>query len=162
MPLENKGFTLVEVMIAMLIMVISFTSILSVEHGSIDASEKARDLTVVAMLAKNKMVETELELEGKTFSEIKEEEDGDFEAPYQNYKWKREIKEIEFPDITGALGGEQETREAEIMGKLVSNHLSKSLREVTITVTWPKGPGFKDFKLSTYWVNLENEFAITQ
>ena len=73
---SNAGFTLLETMIAMAIMMVAFSSILMVESSSINSSMRTKQLNVVAMLAKNIMVESEYLFEGKTFDEFKKEETG--------------------------------------------------------------------------------------
>lgn len=162
---NNSGFTLIEVLIAMFIMVVTMTSIFMVQNSSLETSDQANQMNIVAMLAKNKMVETELEFEGRAFKEIATEEEGKFEAPYENYSWKKEVKEVKFPEISaqGATnenteGGDQQ---ADQFGKIISNFLSDSIREVTITILWPKGTGTRDYSVSTYWVDLNHEFSIT-
>ncbi len=76
----------------MTIMVLAFASILAVECNSINATTRAKQMNIVAMLARNKMIETEYKIEGKTFDEIKKEEGGTFAAPYEIYRWKTEVQ----------------------------------------------------------------------
>ena len=171
---QEAGFTLLEVIIALAIMVVAFTSILSVESGSINASARARQLNIVAMLAKGTMVDTELKLEGKTFEEAKKEEGGTYETPYQDYRWAATVKEIQFPqlNVSGASGSGDKKEEdknpegtTDIIGtmtKLVTKFLSKAVREVNVTVFWKKGTGEQKFTLSTYWVNLEQDFEVSE
>lgn len=174
---SKAGFTLLEVMIAMAIMVVAFASILMLQSNALDGSGKARQMNVVSMLAKGLMVETEHAIEGKTFEEFKKEETGQFKEPYQDFSWKREIKEIKFPNLNlagaGGDGGASEagagaasqgggTDATDKITKLMSNHLSKAIREVVITITWKRGKGEQNFSLSTYWVNLNHEFSISE
>lgn len=167
-PLLNQqgGFTLLEVIIAMAIMVLAFASILSVESGSINASARSKQINVVAMLAKNKMVETELELEGKTFEEVSKEAGGQFDPPYQDYGWQTTIKEIEFPTFNMAQGdsggGGGSSDMAEMMTKLVTKFFSKAVREVTVNISWKRGKGEQKFSVSTYWVDLNHEFELSE
>jgi type II secretion system protein I len=174
--LGNKGFTLLEVIIAMAIMTLAFSSILAVEMGSINASARAKQMNIVAMLAKNQMVETEFKIEGKTFEEVKKEETGAFLPPYQDYKWKTTVREIKFPKIspigakgaagggatTGGAGGGGEDQFTELVTKLISNFFSKAIREVTVTVLWKRGTAEQTFSLSTYWVDLNYEFKFSE
>lgn len=161
----NKGFTLLETIIALTIMVIAFATILMIESNSINASATAKQLNVVAMLAKNKMIDEELKFEGKTFEEVKTEEAGAFETPFEDYRWTTAIKEIEFPNLNFAAGGansQQGTTDVlETMTKLFTKFLSKSMREVSITVYWKRGEGEQKFTVSTYWVDLNHEFDLT-
>jgi type II secretion system protein I len=79
-----QGFTLLEVLIAMAIMALALSSILSVESGSINASARAKQMNIVAMLVKNQMIKTEYEIEGKSFDEVEKEKSEAFEAPYES------------------------------------------------------------------------------
>lgn len=165
--LQNQnGFTLLETMIAVAIMVVAFGSVLMIESGALKTAEKSKQMNIVAMLAKSKMTETEVYIESKTFNEVKDEESGEFEEPYQDYKWSRKIKEVEFPQINfGASnqdGDNKVTTTQETLSKLMSNYLSKAIREVTITITWQRGKGTQNFSLSTYWVNLNHEFSFSE
>lgn len=100
---DERGFTLLEVLIALAIMVICFASVLSVESGAINASARAKTMNIVQMLAKNKMIETEYLMQGQIFDSVKKEDGGTFADPYQDYRWTTTVKEIDFPNITGAI-----------------------------------------------------------
>lgn len=158
----NSGFTLLEVMIAIAIMAVGFASILMVETASIRAMERTIEMNTVAMLAKNQMVEAELEFQERTFGEVKEEDHGTFKAPHDKYSWTREIKEIKFPEFRMSAGSQSTVAAAaELIGKLITKFLSNALREVTVTISWQKGPGTKSFAITTYWVDLTHEFSLT-
>ena len=167
--LGSAGFTMLETMIAMAIMMVAFASILMVESASINTSTKAKQMNVVSMLAKNLMVETEYSFEGKTFDEYKKEDAGTFAEPFQDYNWKRVVKEVEFPELQMGGGGDknkdadsQQDAAAQQLTKLLTQFLSKAIREVTVTVSWKKGTGEQNFTLSTYWVDLNHEFQLSQ
>lgn len=164
---DDGGFTLLEVMIALALMVVSFAAILSIQSNSISVTEKARNMNIATMLAKRAMVEAELELKGKTFREVKEEDGSNFEAPYQDFRWTRTIKEIEFPSLNFASpgGGEEDgsgqNSQVEQLAQLIQKFFTDSIRELTVTVYWPRGDGEQRFTLSTYWVDLNHEFSLT-
>lgn len=163
-PIGNKGFTLLEIMIAVAIMVVAFTAILSVQQGSLRATDRAKILNTVAMLAKAEMTETEVKMEGKAFSELKDEEEGGFPEPYQDYRWKRVIKEVEFPAFnTGGSEGEsgEDGNLTAMMGQMISSFLSKAVREVTVTIIWKRGEGDQSYSLTTYWVDINHELSLT-
>lgn len=164
---KSAGFTLLEVLIAMAIFAVALASILMVQGGSINAADRARQMTVVAMLAKNKMLEIEAELDGKSFKEVGKEKTGKFEQPYQDYEWKQEVKEVTFPDL-GDLSGKSEENEdgnseaENKMGKLVADYLGKAMREVQLTIRWPGKEGFQEYTVGMYWVDLNSEFRLFQ
>ncbi len=168
---NNDGFTLLEVIIAMAIMAVAFGSILAVEQGSINASARAKQMNIVGMLARNQMIELEYKVQGKAFQEVKKEEDGVFQSPYEDYKWKTKVKEIKFPNMkAGATSSEKssnggsdgDNQSAELLSKLVTQYLSKAIREISVTISWKRGSGEQSYSLSTYWVNLNEEFKFTE
>ncbi|MDR3607241.1 MAG: prepilin-type N-terminal cleavage/methylation domain-containing protein [Oligoflexia bacterium] len=166
-----KGFTLLETIIALAIMTMAFAAILGTISGSINASARTHEMTVIEMLAKRQMVETEYKFEGKTFDEVKKEDGGTFPEPYSTYRWKSVIKEIEFPNLGNmtknaagaAAGGDNANSQiADMMSKLVYQFLSKAIRQVTVTITWMNGSKEQSFEISTYWVDLNHEFQLSQ
>lgn len=163
---NSGGFTLLEVLIAIMIMAIALGSIIAIEGGSIVATTRAKTMNIVAMLAKNQMIETEFKFRGKTFEEFKKEDGGTFEAPYQDYKWKMTVKEMKFPQLANmkppGSGGGGSTEIQEMVTKLTTNFLSKALREVTVSVLWKQSNKEQSFSLTTYWVNLNHEFSLTE
>jgi general secretion pathway protein I len=171
---SHGGFTLLEVVIAMAIMTIAFASILAVEGGSINASARAKQMNIVSMLAKNQMVETEFKIQGKKFEEVRKEESGQFPPPYEDYRWKSVIKEIKFPNLapsasktgstsgsgtsSGAVGSGGQTEMESTIAKTMTTYLSKSIREVTVSIIWNRSGKDQSYSLATYWVDLNHEF----
>lgn len=172
--LNQKGFTLLEVMIAVAIIGVGIGAILIAENNSLDTTFRAQRMTTVAMLAKNTLIEAERELEGKTFEEVKKESEGVFGAPFSDYRWERKIKEITFPNIMDSAPPEGANGAAQKQGldridpniekivKLSTNFLSKSTREITITILWTEKKEPQKFSVSQYWVDLQHEFSLSE
>jgi prepilin-type N-terminal cleavage/methylation domain-containing protein len=171
----QAGFTLLEIIIALGIMAGAFIGIYGAQTQSVSNSSKIRQLNTAAMLAKQKMVETELLMQGKAFTEVDKEESGTFPSPHQDYAWSRVVKEIKFPPMGGGAaagaagagsagnGGAPGADQAgEMMGKLVTNFLSKAVREITVTVSWARGKGRMEQSVTTYWVDLNHEFSLSE
>lgn len=169
------GFTLLEVMIAIFIIAIGISAILVAENNSLEVTLRAKRMTTVAMLAKNAMIQAEREIEGKTFDETKKEASGTFDAPYADYRWERKIKEITFPNVldssgAGAAGAggssssdksdQMKDPNVERIVKVATNYLSKSTRELTITILWTEKKQEQSFIMSQYWVDLKHAFDI--
>jgi general secretion pathway protein I len=89
-----SGFTLLEVLVALAILATSLVVLLQDVGSSIRLSEISRDLAVAAMIARDKMTETEIE--GKY---VIGEKDGDFEDRYPGFAWHQSIAEAMFPGI---------------------------------------------------------------
>jgi prepilin-type N-terminal cleavage/methylation domain-containing protein len=170
----SLGFTLLEVMIALAIMLVAFSSILSIQSSSMNSALKARQIHEVSVLARNAMVQTEIEISGKKFADIAEEltvpcdEAGNF----PDYTCTRKVKEVKLPNLGGISkaaqgenGGKSDEDEKnsamlEQMTKVITNFLSKAVREVTITVSWKRGVTIQKYDVAMYWVDMNSDFNI--
>ena len=161
---DRKGFTLLEVLIAMSIMVVAFGAILSIESSAINVTNRAKQTNIQAMLLKNALIQTELEIEGKSFEEIQKEKTTPFESPYAEYNWSRKVKEVEFPNLVPSAGDGKsgEDQGSEQLGKIVTKFLSKAIREVEVSVNWKKAEKTYSVSATTYWVDLNHELALTE
>jgi len=170
---RSAGFTLIEVVFALAIMTLAFSSILAVESGSITATTRAKQMNVVGMLAKNQMVETEYKIQGKKFDEIQKEESGTFDSPYQDYRWKTVISQITFPNLATMGGGKpgqdpgsssggsgNSMAGTEQLTQIISNYFSKAIRKISVSVLWKQGAKEKSFSLNTFWVDLNYEIPL--
>jgi len=164
---SKSGFTLLETLIAVAIMTVTFASILMVESNSIQAVTRTKILNIVSMLIQTTLTETEYLIENKQFTEVKDEETGTYAEPYQDYTWKRKIKEIELPDLSGAASQKEEkepnTQQNDLlqtMNRILTNFLSKAMREVTVSVSWNTTGKPEEYSVSFYWVNLNAEIPL--
>lgn len=170
----DSGFTLLEVMIAIGILAIGIGAILVAENNSLDVTLRAKRMTTVATLARNTLVETEREIQGKTFDEIKKDSSGTFDAPFAEYSWDRKVKEITFPNVLRPdSGGSEDAKDGagasgkidpgvERVVRLATQYLSKASREITITIKWKDQGKDQQFTVSQYWVDLNHEFSMSE
>jgi type II secretion system protein I len=165
---NRSGFTLLEVLVATAIMALALTSIFTISGRSIIDEDHAKQMNIVAMLARNKMIETELDIEGKTFDEYEKDKTAPFETPFEDYSWKRTVKEIKFPNLGGGGGGggssqnESEDQTSDMLSKLITNFLSKAIREVSVSIIWKRSGKDQSFTVTTYWVDLNHEFNLSE
>ena len=166
MSRDSSGFTLLEVLIAMSIMVVSFGAILSIESSAINVTNRARQTNTVAMLLKNALVQTEMEIEGKSFEEVQKEKSAAFDAPFAEYSWSWKVKEVEFPNLVpnsgDGSGDKGQDQSSEQFGRIVTKFLSKAIREVEVSVSWKKSEKTQSVSATTYWVDLNHEMALTE
>jgi general secretion pathway protein I len=92
---SQTGFTLLEVMVAVAIIAMSFVSLLGSQSQSISIAGISRFETIAAMLAREKL--TELQLTG--FDQAGNSA-GRFEDEFTDYSWQAEVKELS-EDETG-------------------------------------------------------------
>lgn len=157
---RSSGFTLLEVMIAITIMTVALGAILTSQSGGIIRTIKTKDFNTAGWLAHRVMVEQEHLLEGRPFNEIEKEETGEFkEDQFKRYKWKREVRELKFPDIAqGGREGEGVPEPLRLMAKVITKFLNNAIREMAVTIVWNYAGSDQTLTLTTYLVDLNAEF----
>jgi type II secretion system protein I len=125
----SRGFTLLEVMVAMAILATVFVVLLENHGSSLRLSERSRNVTVAINLAKDMM--TDLELQG--WPELGGD-GGNFEEMYPGlyptFRWEREVNE---------------------------NAFWTYIRECTVRVYWRDGPVEQKVEILQYLAALDQE-----
>lgn len=160
---NERGYSLLEVIIAMTIMTVAFASILSSQSGSLITSIKTKEMNIAGWLAHQKMIETEHIYEGRAFSELPElASPKAFDAPFERFTWTREFKEVAFPDLLQSAGGDKPQagvpETARVLSKNLSTFFNKNVREVIVTVRWKRKDTEQKLEIVTYFVDLNAEF----
>ena len=83
---SNKGFSLLEVMIALAIVAIALVSLLGLSNRSILVQNEIQRLTSATLLAQQLISEQELNV-GNRQSTWEPQEDS-FTAPFENFRWQ--------------------------------------------------------------------------
>jgi prepilin-type N-terminal cleavage/methylation domain-containing protein len=185
--LSRRGFTLIEVMIALVIISIALVALSTSQGIALLSTRKSKFVTLATVAAKGMMSEVDIlsTLKGFTYvKELGEKTEGEFDSPeYKDWKWVREVKEVNFPiaaimksymggggaapptegDNTSSLATTPENKqnnsqEAQLLNMVTTNvetFMKQSVREVTITVMWPVrgGQEFSNLKLVYYAVD---------
>lgn len=92
---SEKGFTLLEVMIALSIVAISMVTLLGLSNRSIEVNGRLQKITQATLLAQQRMTEIEVQAARPGFEFNVEE--GVFEAPFENYRWSIAYEESPLP-----------------------------------------------------------------
>ena len=106
----NKGFTLLEVMIAVALIVIALTTLLGSQSQSVSFANSAKFETMAALLAQSKM--SEMILQGP---DALNSDSGDFGDDYPGYAWDATVSDISIEGITS---------------------ISDYLKQIDLRVTW--------------------------
>lgn len=107
---QTRGFTLLEVMIALLIVSVSIAAVAGINAGSMNMHVYSKQLTVATLLARSKMADIEQELQADGLPTDDEVEEGDFtEEGFPKIRWRAEIirpetEEIQVANILQSLG----------------------------------------------------------
>lgn len=153
---NQYGFTLLEVLVALAILASGIIVLNSAWSGNTLRIRKANLYQNVSTLLERKMVELESKYKAKPFNEIPEEEEGDFGEDFPLYRWQMKTRDMEMPDLSGALTppGESLDDNLRTMIKTMTESISKSVKELKVSV-FVKHKGAKDveFSVTTYLVN---------
>ena len=108
--LSNKGFTLLEVMVAVALIAIALTTLLSSQSQSVYFANSAKFETMAALLAQSKM--SEIELRQK---DTLGDDSGDFGDDYPGYAWEVTLSDVSIGEVFD---------------------LSDYLKQIDLTVNW--------------------------
>ncbi len=106
---SNRGFTLLEVLIAVALIAIALTTLLGSQSQSVSFANSAKFETMAALLAQSKM--SEIALQQETLAS----DSGDFGDEYPGYAWEVEVSDISIEGV---------------------DNISDYLKQVDLTVTW--------------------------
>jgi general secretion pathway protein I len=112
----GKGFTLLELMIAIAILAISLTVIYGSQSQSVSLATESKFNTAAALLLNLKVAELECGI-----VDLRADE-GDFGEDYPDFSWKIEIDDADLAEL-------------EIAGEL-----GRSLKRARITISWENSP----------------------
>ena len=151
----KKGFSLLEVMVAIAILAIALLALVNFQGQSMFVYGRAEKLSLATFLAREKMAEVLLQLDKEkfqqgSFSEDKSES-GTFEKPYEEYKWEYKLRKVTFPAPEGA---EAQQDPMMAMVGLVSVQLKELVREVKLTITWQELGKDQSLDVVTHIVKL--------
>ncbi len=146
----KKGFTLLEVMLALAVFGLAMTAIVGFNERGYMNEAKARRMTTAVGLASTKMTDAQLDIEKDiskgSFPEEKTDE-GEFERPFEDYKWKLEVRRVELP--LPPLGDEAGAATKQIMD-IMKTQISDSIREIKLTISWKEMEKEKSFSVVTH------------
>lgn len=109
MKTSRRGFTLLEVMVAVAMLALAITAMAAINANSFEASNYARGVTVATLLARSKMLDLEQEIQKDGFGSNEKTFDGDFsEEGFPGVTWRAVARPVEVditPLVEGFLGG---------------------------------------------------------
>lgn len=158
---SQRGMTLIEVLIALLILAGATVALYFSWSGSLANYRKARAYSTVALLLQKKMAELEAEIRDKPVEEVDRRagESGDFGQNFSDYRWEIKTKPFTVPNIMpGKEQGGQAA--AETVFRVISNYFEKGVREVQVTVIFKIGKKEQRHSLSTIYVDYTKELAL--
>lgn len=172
----KPGFTLLEVLVAVAILSISLTSLLTSQMNALRATRYAQSITAMAFLAESKLIDIEYQ--------IKEEEDGwgdndkEYEGDFSEEGWpdvtyKCVADMIEMPEYSALQRaadaadaaesqesgvdvqdvGEQAFDSLAMVWPIVKEAIERAIRKSHCTVYWNDGKIAREFRVDTFWTD---------
>lgn len=159
----KKGFTLVEILIAMLILASGVMLLANSWSGSFLRIKKTQINSEVAALLERKMIEIDVKYRGKPLDSIPEEESDDFGTEYKQYRWVMKSKEFELPDLSTGMasksGGANEML-LQLM-KTLTEQLKKTVKEVKVSVFYKPQKGKEaEYSVTTYFIDYDKPLPL--
>lgn len=173
----SKGLTLLEVMVAMAILAVSMTSLMTSQMQSIRATRYAQQVTSIAFLAEYQLIETEyvMRKEGGWILQDKNYE-GNFAAiGWPDIRHKCIVDFLEIPDYNKLRAAKDETDKANqgessvyyknagdkafgalaMVWPMIKLSIERSIRKVKCTVFWKDGSLQNEYSIYTFWADPE-------
>ncbi len=95
---SRRGFTLLEVMVALGVLAVSYTALMQSQSASLRLATVGRQMTVATLLARGKMELIEDKLTREGFPDMDQEEEGTFEEEgYPTFRFRYVVKKVELP-----------------------------------------------------------------
>lgn len=163
MTKKKNGFTLIEVLVAMVIMIGAVIVVANAWSGNFSRVRSARINNVAATLLERKMTQIEHEYYDKSIDELKEEDGGDFGAMYPGYRWEMKSQEFEMPDLSGALIADDGPTDQTLITimKTTAEFFKKSVKEVSVTVIYrPRKGNEIKHTVTSFLVDYSKELPI--
>ncbi len=112
---RNRGFTLLEIMVAVAILAGALTWLVVGVSRNIKAENHAKLMTAATFLAREKMVDLEDELYEKGFGEFEKEQAGAFDDKgFSRFSWRAIVDKVELPSaeqLQTVLSNAQQARQ---------------------------------------------------
>ena len=171
----SRGFSLLEVMVALAILATSLLAISDVVGGALRNQVRARNLQVATLLARAKMVQLEDHYEWKGFPATDESDEGSFDdeghpeirwrlevvAPAQGLDADAVVRAVTGTDLKNLLPPPEQAPQLapfqaqigavlQMMSQKLGDNVKKGLRELRLTVTWPENGRRESFEVKTH------------
>lgn len=155
MPRRAGGFSLIEILMALGILSIALTGVLTLFASAQGNSRKAEALTMATMLARKKMAEVALDMDKRIvegrFPQDAEHEEGAFEVPYDQYKWSIDVRKVELPLPPIQ---DEKAQLLQVFMEMISKQIAEAVREIKLTVTWMVRNKEQTIAVATHIVNI--------
>lgn len=162
-----KGFSLVEIMVALAILSMSVLTVITLQNSSVRMSIYSKQSTIASMLARSVMVDAYLEYYAQSLTNaIKEEKSGEEEMAGLPMKWTTTLDEV--PLEIPLEGGEEEEGDSQASTpdafkpiiETLNDYLKNAMRELSVVVSWQSGAQEEKVHVVTHLIDFSHPLKI--
>lgn len=169
-PRPMSGFSLLEVMVALALLAISFTSLILVQARATRLANEARNISLATQLARLQLMECKQEVQKKISSVSDFNSEGEFEdLGFANFKWechapKFNMKKPSVSQVEKNLkGAAPEKNKKDVAGSasvsapfidIITNALQDSVRELVVIIRWTDNNVEDELRVVTHVIDL--------
>jgi type II secretion system protein I len=182
-PRRVAGFTLLEVLVAVAILSMSLTSLLSSQMAAMRATRYARGVSVAAFLAESKLIDIEVEMQLDGWGTDDKTFEGDFsDEGWPEIRYECLVDFIEVPDFAalqqakdgadtdGGFGVGQQVADADdqafsgmgMVWPVIKGAIEQAIRKSSCKVIWKDGALEQDFTVETFWTDPKQLLQLPQ
>jgi hypothetical protein len=175
---NKSGFTIIEILAATLIFFLVATSVVTTRTHALKSVAESTFITQAQALSELKMTEMEIKFqEAIDKTGVKGalgHEEGSFEAPYESFKWKAELKEnpnivtqeqlLKFLQAYGLSpeDSEQQFQQSKLLLTNLNKAMKENMAELVVKVTWNFQKKDRYFLLVTHLIPKKPKVTFTQ
>ena len=174
---DSHGLTLLEVMVAMAILAVSMTSLMTSQMASIRATRYAQQVTSIAFLAEFQLIEVEYTMrkEGGWILQDKIYENTFAAQGWPDIRYKCIVDFLEIPDYSKLRAAKDESDKSQqgessvyyknagdkafnalgMVWPMIKQAIERSIRKVKCTVFWKDGSLQNEYSIYTFWADPE-------
>lgn len=172
---QAKGFTLLEVMVAVAILAMSLTSLLTSQMAAMRQMRYSQQVTAAAFLAEYQLVEIEWLERREGWQTSDTEYTGSFdEQGWPDISYRCVVDFLELPEYNEMLSAKEDAEEASgapgaddnlqdtgeqafsalgLVWPMVKSAIENSIRKASCTVYWTDGKVEHDLTVQTFWTD---------
>lgn len=166
--MDQRGFSLIEVLIAMAILAVALVALIGTQSKSMVVNDHARQLTTASILAHDQMLALESELLKDGFNADTEFRTGNFDGrEYKAFEWEALIEVLDLDpenlasEMQGQLLGTDSEAGALSGASAVSSQLPSMLGFVTLMLQNLTQERIRKVTLAVRWEDLKGEHVYT-
>ena len=156
---KKKGFTLIEILIALVILAGSTIIISRIWSGNTKRVQKISNYHKIAELMEKKMAELEFAWRKQNFDSIPREDKGDFEGE-KHFSWSVKTQALTLPNPQSLMNlvGQRDSMTIQV-SQVITQFLSQAIIEAKLTIHYKKDSLESAYSLTTYIVDHKKKHS---